>query len=338
MQRKVLKTLYLTQVGSVVGIRGNRAYLSFHNETVKTWPLSVLDAVIVMGRIQLTTDFLGYCSEHGILIILASSTGRYKGEVSNYPKNLDVLKKQVAQFCKSGFERSLSESVLKAKFTNCQRVLEQQARRKTLNASKCEHLNEVIKSLNKAKNQILSMTTPQQHFLLEAKVAKQYFSGLIIAVTAQWQFSGRNRLPPKDPINALLSLGYNLLFNNLLCLVRKHGLHPDIGFLHCGDYQPSLILDLMEPFRPLVVDATVLKLINKQQLRPTDFVYQGEQCLLSQDALKIFITAIEEKCVATFHCKQSKQLKDYRKAMSDQVLSLKTYLTQQSEFLAFKVL
>ncbi|WP_462160482.1 CRISPR-associated endonuclease Cas1 [Pseudoalteromonas maricaloris] len=336
VKRKPLKTLYLTQVGAVVGIRGNRAYLSIEGEVVKTWPLSVIDAVIVMGRVQLTTDFLGYCTEHSITLILASSTGRYKGELSTYPNCNAALYSQITKLGADSFHRELSTVILDAKFYHSCKVLEQQTRRSTLTQACKMQLHEIAKSLNKGVNQLRNAKTRQQQFTLEAQMAKQYFQGLALALPEEWGFTGRNRLPPKDPINALLSLGYNLLFNNLLCMVRKHGLHPDIGMLHCGDYQPSLVLDLMEPFRALVVDTTVIKMINKQQFQHDDFEVRGEQCLLTSAGLKKFITEIENKLTASFSCKRTKQLKDYRKAMNDQVLSFKMHLQSGTKFTAFK--
>ncbi|WP_046007427.1 CRISPR-associated endonuclease Cas1 [Pseudoalteromonas rubra] len=337
VQRKTLKTLYLTQVGGVVGIKGNRAYLNLRGEELKTWPLNVIDAIIVLGRIQLTTDFMGYCTEHAIVVILASSTGRYRGELSTYPGFNAVLYQQIVRCGNKAFERALCEQILQAKFHNCLQVIKQQLRRRSLPESHKAQLDHVITKLTKAANRLTQTKTREHFFLLEAKIAKHYFSAIALCVNDTWQFNGRNRLPPKDPINALLSLGYNLLFNNTMCLVRKHGLHPDFGLLHCGDNQPSLVLDLMEPFRAVIVDASVLKLINKQQITPADFDFTGGQCLLKPETLKRFITVIEEKFCATFQSQRSHQVMDYRKAMHDQVQALKCHFLSQAPFSAFKV-
>ncbi|MBQ4863005.1 CRISPR-associated endonuclease Cas1 [Pseudoalteromonas sp. MMG013] len=333
----MLKTLYLTHAGSVVGIRGNRAYLSFESETIKTWPLSVIDSVIVLGRVQLTTDFMAYCCEHNIGVVLASSTGRFRGELNTYPSLNLSLYKQIQHFGNKTFQRNLSETLLQAKFENASKVLKGQLRRTILSKENKEEIQKTIQLLQKAHNKIIQCKTREQHFLLEGQMAKQYFTAMSHCIDNTWHFLERNRLPPKDPINAMLSLGYNLLSNNILCMVRKHGLHPDCGILHCGDYQPNLVLDLMEPFRSVVVDACVLKLINKGQVTQSDFVFQSGQCQLTSQALKCFISEIEKKFSATFQCKQSKHLLDYRKAMDNQILSLKAHLLQKHEFITFRV-
>jgi CRISPR-associated protein Cas1 len=335
IKRTRVKTLYLTQVGAMVGIRGNRARITLGKDEIRTIPLSVLDVVMVMGRVQLTTDFLSYCTEHQIPIILSSSTGRYKGEVTSYPSNTARITTQILFLHSWSAQRPLTETVLKAKFANSDRLLSRAKANRQLNTDATNKLSDVCSALKSAQNKLVKCKTRQQFFLLEAQCAKAYFAALRVIVDPKWQFFARNRLPPKDPVNALLSLGYSLLFNNMLCLVRAKGLHPNIGFLHSGHYQPSLVLDLMEPFRSSIIDTTVLMSINKGIITPDDFVMKDQQCLLTKTALSKFIQLIENKLTANFTDRETKSIIDYRKAMDLQIKSLNQLMDEKGPFEGF---
>lgn len=335
IKRTPLKTLYLTQIGALAGLRGNRLYISLKNEVIKTIPLNVLDSIIVFGRIQLTTDLIAYCTEHHINLIYCSATGRYRAELNQYPNFIPNIAKQVSVLQNQLKQKIYSKAILTAKFNNSAQRLKQQSRRKGLSQQQHDKINMTLALIKKSINQLTKCNSRQAFFLVEAKVAKQYFQTLAALVDSKWQFYQRNRLPPKDPINALLSLGYNLLFNNTLCLIRKNKLHPDIGFLHSSDYQPSLALDLMEPFRASIVDATVFNVINKNILTPEDFSYQAQQCKLNKAALSKFIEILEAKLCAAFTDKTTKAVIDYRKAIDLQIQLFKQSFSQVDTFKGF---
>jgi len=110
------------------------------------------------------------------------------------------------------------------------------------------------------------------------------------------QFSGRNRRPPRDPVNALLSYGYVLVGNRILSILEGMGFDPYIGFLHQIDYgRPSLALDILEEFRGPIVDRLVINLANKGILRNEDFEKRGDGGVyLTRDAQKVFFREFEK--------------------------------------------
>jgi CRISPR-associated protein Cas1 len=90
--------------------------------------------------------------------------------------------------------------------------------------------------------------------------------------SSEFRFEGRNRRPPTDPVNSMLSFGYTLLFNNVLSLILTEGLHPYLGNLHRSDRsEPHLAFDLMEEFRSAIVDSLVMTLVNRRIVKPDDF-------------------------------------------------------------------
>jgi CRISPR-associated protein Cas1 len=134
----------------------------------------------------------------------------------------------------------------------------------------------------------------------EGDAARRYFSvfsHLIVAQKTDFIFSGRNRRPPMDPVNALLSFLYTLLVHDVSSACESVGLDPAVGFLHRDrPGRPGLALDLMEEFRPVLVDRLVLSLINRRQLKLGDF-HTGESgaVTMSDDARRTVLTAWQEK-------------------------------------------
>jgi CRISPR-associated protein Cas1 len=111
-----------------------------------------------------------------------------------------------------------------------------------------------------------------------------------------FDFMGRNRRPPKDPVNALLSFAYSMLTREWTIALSAVGLDPYRGFYHQPRFsRPALALDMMEPFRPLIADSTVLTVINNGEVRPTDFVRAAGSCVLSDAGRKRFIGAFERR-------------------------------------------
>jgi CRISPR-associated protein Cas1 len=139
---------------------------------------------------------------------------------------------------------------------------------------------------------------------LEGSGSAAYFGCLNQLIRAEgFQFAGRNRRPPTDPVNALLSLGYALLRHDVQSALNIVGFDPYLGYLHVERYgRPSLALDLMEEFRPIVVDAVVLSALNRRSLVPSDFVTEpvSGAVSLTPDGLRSFLRLYEQKKLSKF--------------------------------------
>jgi CRISPR-associated protein Cas1 len=116
------------------------------------------------------------------------------------------------------------------------------------------------------------------------------------AIAGTFDFNGRNRRPPKDPINALLSLAYSLLAKDWTITLQLVGLEPLLGFFHEPRFgRPALALDLMEPFRPIVADSVVIGAVNNGELTESDFIVGHTGCMLKKHARQRFIAAYERR-------------------------------------------
>jgi CRISPR-associated endonuclease Cas2 len=137
----------------------------------------------------------------------------------------------------------------------------------------------------------------------EGRAARAYFAAFAELLPPPWRFDGRNRMPPRDPINAMLSYGYSVLFHTLHATLLKLRLHPGLGHLHAQVAgRPSLVCDLMEEFRPLVVDAVVLTLARKHALDPDeDFELPdgvNAMCRMQPAAKQLLIARLEARMAA----------------------------------------
>jgi CRISP-associated protein Cas1 len=131
---------------------------------------------------------------------------------------------------------------------------------------------------------------------VEGLAAREYFARWSEMLGHGWVFEGRNRRPPTDPVNALLSFAYGLLRVQVTAAVHMAGLDPYIGYLHeVTRGQPAMVLDLMEEFRPLVADNVVLGVLNNREIQRKDFEESLGAFLLADGARKVFLLAFERK-------------------------------------------
>ncbi|PIB13130.1 hypothetical protein B853_20069 [Vibrio rotiferianus CAIM 577 = LMG 21460] len=161
----------------------------------------------------------------------------------------------------------------------------------------------------------------------EGAAAREFFQWYRKQFDNAWGFTNRNRQPPKDPINAMLSYGYTLLFHNVRALVEARGLLPHLGYLHGSQpKQPALVLDIMEGYRPWVVDELVLQLANKQLITPDQFEVSSKGAWLNKEGRRVFIQSLEQRLLKQYQHPTLKVKADIRRLIDLQVLELRQQL------------
>lgn len=190
----------------------------------------------------------------------------------------------------------MAHACVEGKLRNCRAVLQRFARNRT---SVAAEVTAAIESLGGFIERVGRTTQLSSLLGVEGSGAACYFGGLRALFATGWAFSNRNRRPPTDPVNVLLSLGYTLLVHKTLGAVQAVGFDPYQGFLHQVDYnRPSLVLDIMEEFRPLLVDALVIRCCADGRLTLADFTSSNDSqhpIVLSDDGKRRFIAAFEER-------------------------------------------
>ena len=287
-----LKTLYLNQPGCMVSLVEQKLIINQSGQKLGEVPLAMLDLIVVMTRCQLNNDILICCLRHQIPVIICDVIGGFYGVLDNFSLcQPSVVAKQV-EMQKLHKALPLVSSIISSKWHNSVATLKQLCSgQKQLN----EQLTSYTEEIAIAQSQIKSAKTRQQITATESHISESYYQLWGILLPKHWGFKGRNRIAPKDPINALLNLGNALLFNNIHVLIKGRGLNESLGLLHTSDSKPNLVLDLLEIFRTIIVDTLVLKTILNGQFNATDFTQTNGIYSLSDNGRKRFIAIFEQK-------------------------------------------
>ena len=263
-----------------------------------------------------------------------SSQGAYFGQLES--TTAANVKRQRLQFLHSlDLEKRivLAKRIVDAKLYNTRSVLRRYARRTNEAA-----LAQAADELTRLQNKLAHAEQLDQVRGYEGRGSAVYFGVFDqLLERADFGFQGRNRQPPLDPVNAMLSFGYTLLFYNVYALVRVHRLNPYVGVLHeerAG--HPALVSDLVEEFR-FVVERLVLGLSNQRRLVRTDFYERedGPGCFLTDEARKTFLRAFEKAMRQEVTHPVTSQVLSYRRCIDVQVRAYAAYLEGKGEYEPF---
>jgi len=225
--------------------------------------------VQIFGSIALTPAAVALALARGIDVVFLSPRGRYRGRlVGRGSRNVELRRQQFVRLADGEFALALGKGVVAGKIAN-QRNLLLRAQRE----HRREDLADAIGGMRQMLDRIERAASLDELRGLEGQAAALYFGSFGKCLrNPAFTFSRRSRRPPRDPVNAALSFGYTLLGTVMESIVLRVGLDPMMGAFHQPDYgRPSLMLDLIEEFRPVVVDALVLRLFNRRELAKEDF-------------------------------------------------------------------
>ena len=261
------RTLYIDTPGTVVRRDGGALVVERDDHVLERLPVHRLERLMLWGGAQITTPALRMVVEAGADVAFLGERGfigAVRGAVSG---GLFVLLAQVDAYRDAERSLVLAREVVATKCL-AQAELVAGARRAPADVGRGERVAELKHWARRAAD-ASSLDALRG---IEGTAARDYFEALGRLVRPPFSFEGRNRRPPRDPVNALLSLGYMMLATEIRADVEARGFDPRLGFLHTVRAgRPALALDLMEPWRAPVVDRLVLTLINRQQLKPDDF-------------------------------------------------------------------
>ncbi|MGD1875101.1 MAG: type I-D CRISPR-associated endonuclease Cas1d [Mastigocoleus sp.] len=293
-------TVYVTQEDAFIARVDERLNVRYEKKTILDVPLLKIDGVVVLGRATVSPATISELLERHIPLTFLTSTGRYLGRLEpELTKNLFIRKAQWKASGKSLQAIHLVKGFVRGKLKNYRHLLIRRQREFTdldLSAA-ITKIQEIITPINTTDN-IDSLRG------LEGAGSAVYFGCFDKLIRNQeFEFKKRSRRPPKNPVNSLLSFGYSLLRHDIQGAVNIVGFDPYLGYLHYDRYgRPSLALDLMEEFRPLVVDAMVLSILNREYLTPKDFITEplSGAVSLTKEGRKTFLQWYTKKKQSTF--------------------------------------
>ncbi len=259
-------------------------------------PIAKVEEVVVLGNVTLTTPVLAALLQRRIEVAFCTPWGRFLGRLSPpLSKNAPLRLAQHRAHNDPAVRLSLAARFVSGKIANMRTFLLRQNRKRddAEIADACHFLQETLRQVEALAAEGGTLSTLLG---LEGSAGACYFGVFGRLLASGWEFPGRLRRPPPDPVNALLSFGYTVLTNSVSSAVQIVGLDPLVGFLHAPGYgRPSLALDLVEEFRPLVVDSVVLRVINTAILRPDNFQREMGSCHLEDRARRRYIEALEAR-------------------------------------------
>ncbi len=267
-----MSTLYLTQPGSQLHKEHDRLLIKNGDDVLEAIPMIKVDQVVLMGRgVSVTTSALHALTRKGVDIVYLSGAGGYISRVVGPEHKNGRLRHQQSLLASDPlFALQTAQSIVHGKISN-QRTLVQ---RHTERASWAER---ALMAMDDMTQRAGASQDLDQLRGMEGQAAREYF-GLMRRMLRppsdgdSWNFERRAYYPPTDPVNALLSFTYSLLLRDMTTACELIGLDPYLGFFHVIDYgRPSMALDLMEEFRPIVGDSIVLEAVNRPYVSLADF-------------------------------------------------------------------
>lgn len=295
-----MSTLYITQQDTVLRKTDERLKVTQQSTTLLDVPMLKVSDVVIFGRVTVTAATLQALLEHQISLCYLSEHGRYVGRFEpSLSKNSLLRSAQYRSAFDAPVTLALARQMVRGKLTNM-RVLLQRANRGVDEPA-------VSRAVDQIKTHLPALdacTSLDQLRGLEGAGSAMYFGVFDhLLKPSGMRFGKRVRRPPTDPVNSLLSFGYALLANDIRSAVNTVGFDPYQGYLHVEHYgRPSLALDLMEEFRPLIVDSVVLTCVNKRIIGPEDFsVELGQVHRLTDAARRKFLLQYEERKNTEIH-------------------------------------
>ena len=323
-----MPAIYIREQGSMLVKRGERIAVTKNSRTLLEIPLANVDNIAVIGNIQVTTQVLLMLMEQGVDISYFTYSGKYVGHAAaDMSKNIFLRFAQYELYHDMERRLQIAKIIVRNKVQNQIALIENYRWNGEYDwHSDVKKMREVLGSLERknTSNEILGV---------EGMCSNIYFGAFGHMFKCRILFQGRNRRPPRDPINVILSLAYTFLTKEICAVMDAESFEMYLGFLHGIRYgRKSLALDIMEEFRQPVVDRMVLRMFNKGIITEFDFDDNGEQILLNKDGFRSFCNYYEKWM-------HDKSFNDDRNSFNDairmQIAQLKRVVQKHDDYVPF---
>jgi CRISPR-associated protein Cas1 len=299
--KTLLNTLYVTTPDAYLRLEGETVCVMVEQEKRLQVPLHHLGGFVCFGHTMLSPALLSRCAEDGRSVVWLDRNGRFGARLEG-PVSGNILLRQ-AQYrigSDAALSLDLTRSFIAGKLRNSRQVLLRSARDSNQQDDR-DKLTDTAQRIGRILEKLPGASNHDAVRGYEGDAARLYFDALNLTIRPQvrnsFAFDTRNRRPPRDPMNALLSFLYAVLLNDCRSALETVGLDPQLGYLHAvRPGRPALALDLMEEFRSVIADRLAITLINRGQIQEHDFDHhEGGAVLLNDAGRKTVITAYQER-------------------------------------------
>ncbi len=330
-----MANLYLTEQGSILRKTGDRLIVQKDSEILLDVQCSKIEAILIFGNVQFTTQAVHELFEHGIEMALLTRTGRLLGQITSpATKNIELRVSQFKRYDDAAFRLDLSKAIVNGKVINCLTLLK---------AFSYNHpnvgLSGEISGIEMLIKDISASDNAASLRGIEGTAARTYFSGFEKMILGGFTFEGRKKHPSTDPVNALLSFGYTLIFNEISSLLDGLGFDPYLGYFHEVEYgRASLASDLQEEFRA-AVDRFTLFLINNRMLNNEDFFpnQKDGSVYLKREAMKKYFVEYEKYLSREFKHPDTGENTTLRKCFRIQAERLANFIKSSEMYTPFRI-
>lgn len=312
--------VYVDRPGSLVRSRGDRMVVEHQGEILFRLNLKRIRQVVLVGRIGMTTPFLHRALRDGIDVMLLDEHGSPGGRLTSLAHTDPTVRR--AQYRIADDEpaaREIARAFVDGKIANMRVALLRAGRR-----GPDAVITSVSETLSTTRLVLRDTSSYEEILGHEGSSTREYFRAWRQLIGEDWGFAARQRRPPPDPVNAMLSFGYTLLAQEAIAALEIAGLDASVGFLHRARWgRPCLALDLMEEFRPVIVDAVVLRCLSTGIVRFEEFDTTPDLgCRMNARARQAFLAAYERRMLTVFTHEPTGRRVSYRVGMGLQAKAL----------------
>lgn len=293
--KKMLNTLYVTRQKSYLHKERETIVIKHGDEKLGQFPALTIANILCFGQVSVSPFLMGYCGEQGIGLALYSEYGKFLARIQGKQTGNVLLRRTQYRWADDEVRSvSIARLMVAAKVSNCRSVLMREIRNHGQSAELLKAVDQLAASIRRIK----TASSISELMGMEGDAAKIYFGVFGQLINAShFSFSSRERRPPTDPVNALLSFTYTLIAHECASALQGVGLDPYVGFLHQDrPGRMSLALDLLEEFRAPWAERFILTLINRRQIKIDDFITEASGAVrLKDSARKSLLVAWQDR-------------------------------------------
>lgn len=324
-----MAVIYIKEQGAMVQKKGGRIAVSKNASVLMEFPSSNVDGIALFGNVQVTAQALQFLLKQGIDLSYYTYGGQYLGQTA-----AESSKNIFLRFSQYEIYNDVEKRLRMAKVIVANKVENQLEIIRSYRWEDNREWKDDVAQIEKLATKIQDAQTVNELMGIEGKCSNIYFHAFGQMFRCELKFHGRNRRPPKDPINAIINLGYTFLTKEICSALEAESFETYLGFLHGIRYgRKSLALDMIEEFRQPVVDRMALKLFNKQMLSKYDFEIEGEQILLNTEGFKKFCKEYERWMTEDVG---SRRKEGFRRIIRRQIGSLKECIQRGEVYIPFR--
>lgn len=325
-----MKNLYLFNNGKLKR-KDSTIYFILEDGTKKVVPIEQVENLHIFSEMEFNTSFINLLNQKDVFLHFYNYYGYYSGSYIPRKKKVSgfVDVKQAEHVLNPALRMYLAQQLV---YSAIHHILRNMRRHK-------EEVGELIEEILEFKKQVSKAKDIPTLMGIEGKVRLAYYQGLNAMIkNKDFYFEKREKRPPRDPINALVSFGNSLMYTAVLSEIYKTQLNPAISFLHePGSRRFSLALDLAEIFKPLITDNLIFSLVNKRSIQKKHFeLIEDEICLLNETGRKIFIQEFENRMSTTIKHRKLNRQTSYRFLIRLECYKLIKHLIGDEDYRALK--